>query len=432
MATSVPVPMERDRDRDRNEQATGKQAYEEAVEEDDQRGPAQGDGHSHQQQKRPVKKYNAKTPSAQVHSAHIPSATVSSHTECLGHEIACQQGDYHISADLRAEAFLTKIWVKMFDVPGCLRKSELLLEGTKMIGRPHLVDDESLTGDGPMCMLFHSHAPTKLPPSVLLLANMQGFRIRLVSSLMARGDANPPPPPPPPSKYDDDDEETEDQSKSEPHLKRVPTKVKYLSKDKAVSSKEQTSPQNKDGEETQEKEKGDKVASESICTFKKGYYKVGARKLPNFGLASPVKGFSQEDSGGTRASPIHVSSQEVSEDKRSPPPSPSILKRSKMSAEGRSEVGWESPVLWEKDNETLASRITKLKKRQNGEVKNHVLAPPSSSISKNAATPRRRLLLGAHRHLPLSLELVATLGGRVLRPNPSCRRPFMRWLKRTG
>ncbi|KAM0830274.1 hypothetical protein ACQ4PT_066313 [Festuca glaucescens] len=472
--------MERDRDRDRNERGAGKRAYEEAVEEDNRRyelelrrrlefdesrnwcgrerprsperrredhrpredlrhfeagssahrGPARGDGRAHQQQQCPVKRYKAKTPSAQVHSAPIPSAAVSSHTEvqppCSGgkkarikcyncsreghyqsgwkfpvHCSICEEDghttgmcpvaakpaslqwyDYAVDgvgfhclemddslleasaaettngatviindeelhvkltpslleedlkkmveenwdwrirqlsetdfvvvfptasslrlcmsakgmelpvskvtvifaeprADPRAEAFLTKIWVKLFDVPDCLRKSELLLEETKMIGRPRLVDDESLPGDGPVRMLFHLQAPSKLPPSVLLFANLQGFRIRLVSSLATKENAIPPPPPPPPSKDGDDDEETEDQSRSEPHWNRAPPKEKDPSKDKAVSSKNQTSQQNKDGAEPQEKTKGDKVTAESIYIFKKGYFKVGARKHPS-------------------------------------------------------------------------------------------------------------------------------------------------------
>jgi hypothetical protein len=34
----------------------------------------------------------------------------------------------------------------------------------------------------------------------------------------------------------------------------------------------------------------------------------------------------------------------------------------------RAEVGWESPEDWEFDSETLASKIAKLKKKQDGEV----------------------------------------------------------------
>jgi hypothetical protein len=79
---------------------------------------------------------------------------------------------------LRASAALAKIWVSLSDVPQCLRRVDLLLEGTKMLGRPRMVDEESLAAsDGPIRMLFHSQAPDRLPKSVLLFANLRGFRI---------------------------------------------------------------------------------------------------------------------------------------------------------------------------------------------------------------------------------------------------------------
>jgi hypothetical protein len=55
-------------------------------------------------------------------------------------------------------------------------------------------------------------------------------------------------------------------------------------------------------------------------------------------------------------------------------PDPQILKRSKMLVADRAEIGWESPEDWEFDNETLASKIAKLKKKQDGEVDN----PPAA------------------------------------------------------
>jgi hypothetical protein len=44
----------------------------------------------------------------------------------------------------RASATLSKIWVLLSKVPPCLRKADLLLEGTKMLGRPRMVDEDSL------------------------------------------------------------------------------------------------------------------------------------------------------------------------------------------------------------------------------------------------------------------------------------------------
>jgi hypothetical protein len=59
------------------------------------------------------------------------------------------------------------------------------------------------------------------------------------------------------------------------------------------------------------------------------------------------------------------------------PIDPAILRRSKMSVADRAEVGWESLEDWEFDNETLATKITKLKKKQDGEVDN----PPPTPLT---------------------------------------------------
>ncbi|KAM0831647.1 hypothetical protein ACQ4PT_065362 [Festuca glaucescens] len=126
---------------------------------------------------------------------------------------------------------LSKIWVHLSGVPEALRNVELLLEGTKMLGRPRVVDEESLANlDGPVMMLFHSHAPDKLPSSVLLFANMQGFRLGVSVEFAKPAAVGPskPPPPGPDDKGDDEEEEeeTEDQSRSGPHWKRSNTKNK--------------------------------------------------------------------------------------------------------------------------------------------------------------------------------------------------------------
>jgi hypothetical protein len=58
-----------------------------------------------------------------------------------------------------------------------------------------------------------------------------------------------------------------------------------------------------------------------------------------------------------------------------------VLKRSKLSAADREDIGWESPKDWEYDNETLAAKIAKLKKKQDGEVDN----PPSTPCKPDLA-----------------------------------------------
>jgi hypothetical protein len=123
---------------------------------------------------------------------------------------------------MRASAALSKVWVRFSDVPLCLRHADLLLEGTKMLGRPRIVDEESVAStNSPIHMLFHSHAPDRLPKSVLLFANLRGFHIGV--SVEASKDAALPFSAPVEKRKDDGDdkgndrEQTEDQSQSDCH-----------------------------------------------------------------------------------------------------------------------------------------------------------------------------------------------------------------------
>jgi hypothetical protein len=72
-------------------------------------------------------------------------------------------------------------------------------------------------------MLFHSPNPAGLPSSIMLFANLQGFRIGVKAEL-----AKDKEPAPSQSMRDpaDDDEETDDMSRSETHWKRMPPKGK--------------------------------------------------------------------------------------------------------------------------------------------------------------------------------------------------------------
>jgi hypothetical protein len=77
-------------------------------------------------------------------------------------------------------------------------------------------------------------------------------------------------------------------------------------------------------------------------------------------------------------------------DDESPPDSdapvdPQVLKRSKLSAANRAEVGWESSEDWEYDNETLAAKIAKLKKKQDGEVDNPRATAANVDLEKEVA-----------------------------------------------
>jgi hypothetical protein len=136
---------------------------------------------------------------------------------------------------LRAFAVLSKVWVHLSNVPPCLHRAKLLLEGTKMLGRPRIVDDESLAAkEGPVWMLFHSQAPDRLPKYVLF-ANLQGFKIG-VSVESSKGEGSKLAGPVDVPKDDKDDEgnegeRTEEQSLSDCHWKRRNTKDKEKEND---------------------------------------------------------------------------------------------------------------------------------------------------------------------------------------------------------
>jgi hypothetical protein len=296
-----------------------------------------------------------------------------------------------------SESSLAKVWVFLSDVPEVLRNEHMLMEATKMIGRPRLVDEASLAGPGPVRMLFHSQAPSRIPASILLFANDQGFRIGLASEVI-RAKGSPPPPSLQRKNDDDEEEETEDQSRSDAHWKHRSSKPQS---DKGVvegSSAAPTADQARAG-----KQNADQAPKESIYTFKKGYYKVSARKLrskPSQGSSSvplpsavetsvtkpalaPAKQlpkpmhFNQYGSNIPReraldvspgskaaAAPAKASSPILLLEDDSPPRSPNVFKINKLNPADRADIGWESPLGWEFSNETLAVHLAKLKKKQ--------------------------------------------------------------------
>jgi hypothetical protein len=90
-------------------------------------------------------------------------------------------------------------------------------------------------------------------------------------------------------------------------------------------------------------------------------------------------------------SPVPQASEKAqtsSESKSEEPISPNILKRQGLSAEDKLEVGWESPEDWENDQETLAEKIAKLKRKQDGKVDN----PPSRIKKKPGVKPKRAVV----------------------------------------
>jgi hypothetical protein len=313
---------------------------------------------------------------------------------------------------LRASTLLAKIWVQLLDVPPCLRRVDLLMEGTKILGRPRMVDEESLAvKGGPVQMLFHSQAPDRLPKSVMLFANLQGFRIG-VSVEFAKGEGPQVVELADKSKEDGDDEstrdQTEDQSQSDCHWKRGKGKDKDKAKDTGASSAqppvgaqamEQTAtPPSVMVEPTAE------VCKHNLNVYKKKVIKkpgtkssVGSSSVPapsakDHSASKPASALAkfkvqpipfnqygsnlEEDFSEIPVLQPQAISMTIILDEDSSPPSsdapidPTILKRSKLSAADRVDIGWESPEDWEYNNETLAAKIAKLKKKQDGEVDN--------------------------------------------------------------
>jgi hypothetical protein len=82
---------------------------------------------------------------------------------------------------------------------------------------------------------------------------------------------------------------------------------------------------------------------------------------------------------GDRGTPIVLSEDD------SPTPQPNVDKIQKLTPSG-----WESPPGWEYDNETIAARIAKLKKRRDGEVENPAVqttSPVARAATSEASTP---------------------------------------------
>jgi hypothetical protein len=109
-----------------------------------------------------------------------------------------------------------------------------------MLGRPRVVDDESLASkEVPVWMLFHSQAPDRLPKYLMLFANLRGFKIG-VSVEFAKGEGSKPAGPDDKPNDDKEDEgneggRTEDQSLSDCHWKRRNNKDKEKANDTGVS-----------------------------------------------------------------------------------------------------------------------------------------------------------------------------------------------------
>jgi hypothetical protein len=300
-----------------------------------------------------------------------------------------------------------------------------------MLGRPRIVDDESLAAkEGPVRMLFHSQAPDRLPKSVMLFANLQGFKIG-VSVESSKGEGSNlagPVDMPKDGKEDEgnEGERTEEQSLSDCHWKRRNNKDKEKANDTGVSGGQGgTAPKVKAPFSASTPPPTLPAPSSAppvqLVKFQKKLLKkpgskssVGSSSVPppsakDHSTSKPASApakftiqpipFNQYGSNLEEENlfasaqvlqPEPISMTIILDEDDSPPTSeapidPAILKRSKLSAADRGEVGWESPKDWEFDNETLAAKIAKLKKKQYGEVDNPPSTPSNMDLAKEVA-----------------------------------------------
>jgi hypothetical protein len=170
--------------------------------------------------------------------------------------------------DAAAAASLSKVWVLLSGVPEVLRRSDLLLEATKMLGRPRSVEEASLVGSGPIRMLFHSPNPAGLPDSIMLFANLQGFKIGVKVEMPK--DKEPAFPAQSLRDPADDDDETDDMSRSETHWKCLPPKGdgrdKPSTADQGGSNQQQPPPANQQHQQASDAPLPKIKPSPSLCT----------------------------------------------------------------------------------------------------------------------------------------------------------------------
>jgi hypothetical protein len=295
---------------------------------------------------------------------------------------------------------LQEVWVRLHDVPPPLLSSANLMAAMVMLGKPLIVDELSLSKDEPVLMKFHTPVPAKLRTTVNLSVHGEIFPIRVVPE-PSKGSVSATDLPPPPhndkdDQDDDEEEETEELSASDHNWKRQ--KAKSGDKSAAPSSNATSAGTKKTSLQI--------VTTAALQTVKKIRKKSGVKPSPALKAGtskcqaplecpsprSPVaktlmpNSFDQYGSNlvllqsppdcspvgslsfpqlsaplsGNTPSSVIISSPEAS----SPALHLSPLKAAKLSAADREEVGWQSPIHWEFDNETLAVRCQKLKKKK--------------------------------------------------------------------
>jgi hypothetical protein len=128
---------------------------------------------------------------------------------------------------------LSEIWTRVHGLPPCLLEAERLKAALEMIGKPILVDADSLVHDPKAVRVqFLVHVPAFPKLAVNLFVNGKGSKVLVVpeSTLSGSGEGSSPPPPhqdkdKDKEKEDEDENEHTDHNDSDGHWKRRKNKA---------------------------------------------------------------------------------------------------------------------------------------------------------------------------------------------------------------
>jgi hypothetical protein len=271
---------------------------------------------------------------------------------------------------------LSEVWTRVHGLPPCLLEAERRKEALEMVGKPIMVDADSLLQDTKAVRVqFLVHVPSFPKLAVNLFVNVKGSKVLVVPETIQPGSREGAPSPPPQQDKDKDKDEEEDNehtdhNDSDSHWKRRKTKDVDASpaqgpKDNpptkhsaAVTITKKFSRQKKPGVKP-EKKKGassvpnPKASSDQVVSPQS----APAPRIAQYGSNLPA-GEAFAKKLVEAISPDADSLLDISSDDG---PYVSPDKAHKLSTAVREEIGWENPNEWDFKNETLAQSCKKLK-----------------------------------------------------------------------
>ncbi|KAM0840298.1 hypothetical protein ACQ4PT_059757 [Festuca glaucescens] len=292
----------------------------------------------------------------------------------------------------KAAGKLQEVWVHLHDVPPQLLAPEHLMAAMVMLGKPQVVDELSLSKDEPVLMKFQTPVPAKLRTTVSLTVHGEIFPVRVVPDLGKGAASAAVPPPPPPGDVDDQDdeeeEETEDHNASDHNWKRqkaksgekfggpssnatsARTKTVGLLSQALSATRPKTKICKKPGHKptSANKKKLTPCSPPQESQLANTFDQYGSNVLTMGSLLESAKGNATViPQASTPLSKEAPSLELLASRESSPAPSPlrfTPLKAARLSVANREEVGWQSPVSWEFEDETLAERYKKIKMKK--------------------------------------------------------------------